>query len=297
MESTPSRPKRRALSVGYAWTMPTEKTEEGKGTYGVSVILPTLQLGGWLDEAISSVLDSRGVDLQLIVVHDGVDPDPSLSWMSDPRVEIVHQTTRQGLPAGIMSGVGRARFDLIGRIDNDDLMSPDRLAKQAAYLSAHRDTVSLGTRVMRIDESGRNLGELPIPAGSDVRAHLLFANIIAHSSLMFRKDACFLAGGFDENLHQMEDYDFHLRMACLGPIAVLDDVLTQYRVHGSQMSRGAKPYGPHIRRVMSGRRTLRKVLHSPRIASLAKSYAWLGAQYLRYYRVIKPGYERNRSPS
>lgn len=259
---------------------------------GVSVILPTVRLDAWLDEAVWSILDNEGVDVDLVVVHDGVEPDRTLSWATDARVQLVHHPERLGQTRGMMSGLEHARHDLIARLDADDLSSTTRLSRQVEYLDAHPATVAVGSRVMRIDNAGVDGREMVFPAGPDIRSHLLFANVVAHSSLMFRREIGLAVGGYDATLRQMEDYDFILRLAAAGPIANLDELLTRYRVHPQQTSRGAPPYGRHIDQVMCGRVALRRVLRAPVLASTVKNIVWRAVQYARYYGVIRPGYER-----
>ncbi|TFD50807.1 glycosyltransferase [Cryobacterium frigoriphilum] len=259
---------------------------------GVSVILPTVRLDAWLDEAVWSILGNTGVDVDLVVVHDGVVPDRTLRWATDPRVQLVHHPERLGQTRGMMSGLAVARHDLIARLDADDLSSGTRLSRQAAYLDAHPETVAVGSRVMRIDNAGVDGKEMVFPAGADIRSHLLFANVVAHSSLMFRRDVGRTVGGYDPTLRQMEDYDFILRLAAVGPIANLDELLTRYRVHPQQTSRGAPPCGHHIDQVMRGRVALRRALKAPLLASTIKNLVWRAVQFARYYRVIRPGYER-----
>lgn len=258
---------------------------------GVSVVIPTIRLDRWLDEAVESVLASVGVRVDLLVVHDGVAPDPGKSWASDERVTILHLPQRSGQAVGMNLAMASARYDLVARLDGDDLATPDRLLRQSEFLDAHPEVVAIGSRAMRIDENGAELSELRIPAGDDIRQHLLLQNVVVHSSLMFRKDIVTGIGAY-EALDQMEDYDLVLRLAAIGPIAVLDEVLTRYRVHSQQMSRGAAPYGPHIRRVVAGRQELRRRLGASRLRAGALNIAWIGVQYLRFHRILRPGYER-----
>jgi hypothetical protein len=90
----------------------------------------------------------------------------------------------------------------------------------------------------------------------------------------------------------MEDYDFILKLATIGKIASLAEPLVGYRIHSGQISRGAKPWGPHIRAVLAGRVTLAKIIGTPTLSLLLKNSAWLGVQYLRYFGLRKPGYLR-----
>ncbi|KFF57987.1 hypothetical protein JF66_22015 [Cryobacterium sp. MLB-32] len=256
------------------------------------MVIPTVRLDKWLDEAVESILGSTGVEVDLIVVHDGVEPDRSRPWTNDARVQIVHHPVRLGQTKGMESGLAQARFDLVARLDADDLSSPNRLHEQAAYLDAHPETVATGTRVMRIDNVGRDQREMVMPTGEDIRSKLLFENVVPHSSLMFRRETSDAVNGYNQALMQMEDYDFILRLATRGPIANLDKVLTRYRVHPAQTSRGAAPWGLHIRSVMADRVELRRVMKEPRLASAVKNLVWGAVQYARYFGVIRPGYER-----
>lgn len=108
---------------------------------------------------------------------------------------------------------------------------------------------------------------------------------------MFRRDVHDRIGGYDVSLRQMEDYLFLLQLSQHGPVAVLPDFLVKYRVHSSQASRGAKPYGSHIRLVMQERRALSRKLGANSLVSWLKNGAWVGLQYARYFGPMRPGHE------
>jgi glycosyltransferase involved in cell wall biosynthesis len=259
---------------------------------GVTVIMPTIRIDAWLDYAVESILASEIPVLEVIVVHDGIEPDYLRSWTDDARVTVVHSPSRLGQAAGMNLGLSYARYEFIARLDADDAAHPSRLKMQLEYLETHPEAVAVGSRVMRVDHEGRPLAELVYPTGRDIRRSLLLQNVVAHSSLMFRRIALELVGSYDAAMGQMEDYDFILRLAKEGPIANLDHVLTYYRVHPNQTSRGAPPRGRHIRRVLHARRVLGRHLGVSALEQTAKNSVWLAVQYLRYYKLRKPGYER-----
>jgi glycosyltransferase involved in cell wall biosynthesis len=259
---------------------------------GVTVIMPTIRIDAWLDYAVESILSSELAALELIVVHDGIEPDYLRPWTQDARVTVVHSPVRIGQAAGMNLGVSHARHEFIARLDADDAAHPSRLKLQLDYLESHPETVAVGSRVMRIDHEGEPLAELVYPTGNDIRRSLLLQNVVAHSSLMFRKNALERVGPYDAAMGQMEDYDFILRLAQIGPIANLDHVLTYYRVHSHQTSRGAPPRGRHITRVLAARTVLGRHLGVSAIERTTKNSAWVAVQYLRYYKFRKPGYER-----
>lgn len=261
------------------------------GPRRLTVVIPTVRVDEWLDQAVDSVLASVDVDVDLLVVHDGVAPDESRGWMADDRVRIVHQIVRLGQAEAMRRGLEEAKHDLVARLDADDISLPGRLAQQSAYLDDHPDTVAVGSRVARISPAGDPLGEIRTKGGEDIRVQLLLENVVPHSSLMFRRRVGTDVGGYDGSLGQMEDYDFILRLAEVGPIALLDEVHALYRVHPAQTSRGAPPTGDHMRRVRAGRRRLRIAIGAPAVTSTAKHLVWVLVQYLRYWGARRPGYD------
>ncbi|UOE44493.1 glycosyltransferase [Agromyces larvae] len=258
----------------------------------VSVIIPTNRIDRWLDDAIESVLASRGVEVVLVVVLDGIPVDESRPWADDPRVEIVPLPENVGQTVAMNTGVRASRTSYVARLDSDDLVDPDRLALQADHLDRHPDSPAVGSAVIRIDEHSRVTGEVALPTGDDIRPTLLLSNTVAHSSLLFRRSAFDAVGGYDERLRQMEDYDFILRIARSGPIANLPRPLIRYRVHSGQTSRGATPRGRHIDAVSRGRLELARSIGASPVLTRVKLSAWRALQFLRYHRLVRPGHER-----
>lgn len=275
-------------SPDHSWKMEVD----GAPKADLVVIIPTIRVDDWLDDAVQSVLDQEGVEPHIVVFHDGVAPDVSRSWMSSPQVTAMHSATRLGLARGLAMAVAATSESYVARLDADDLSSPARLNEQLAYLKSHPSTVLVGTQGVRIDELGEFKSEINITTGADVRLPLLRRNCLIHPSVVFRRDAYVAAGGYDELLPTMEDYDLWLRIATFGEVAVLESRSVSYRLHQRQMSRGAKPYGIHIRKIMSSHRLLAASLGVNSIFAFAHASAWLAAQYLRYYGLRKPGYDR-----
>ena len=258
----------------------------------VVAIIPTIRIDEWLSVAVCSMLAQQDCRVHVVVVHDGVSPEPSQTWMRDDRVTALHSEDRVGLAAVLTRAIGETNEGLIARLDADDISLPDRLAEQVKYLAAHPETVLVGSQGLRIDEFGKISGRVDSVIGADVRRSLLTRNVLVHSSVLFRREAYVLAGGFDPTLRLMEDYDLWLRMAHVGPIAVMPNRFIQYRVHSAQMTRGAKPVGPYIRKVLASHRNLARALGVNRGEQIGRMLFWLGAQHLRYWRIRKPGYDR-----
>lgn len=258
----------------------------------VSVIIPTNRVNGWLDEAIESTLVGQSVDLETVVVLDGVELSSRPAWLADPRVRVLTLPENVGQTVAMNTGVRASRGELIARLDSDDVASPGRFEKQRDYLLAHPSAVAVGSAVVRIDENSKPTGPVRLPVGPDVRHELLLSNVVSHSSLMFRRSVFEELTGYDERLRQMEDYEFILRLAMRGEIANLQDELIGYRVHSTQTSRGAAPTGTHIDAVAHARIELGRSLGASPLTTRGKLALWRGMQFLRFSGVIRPGHER-----
>lgn len=246
----------------------------------------------WLDLAVESVLHESIDELDLVLVLDGVDIGDAPAWADDPRVRVIENPMSLGPAAAMTAAIAASTSPYLARLDSDDRDIDDRLRTQIAYLDAHPDTVAVSARTYRVNEYGVRQGEVRLPAGPDIRRHLLLSNVVPHSTLVFRRAAAERAGGYDSAFRQMEDYDFILRLAALGPIAQLDAPLVEYRIHSTQTSRGASPTGPHISAIARGRRALARELGVHPARAAIEHAAWVAVQHLRWRGVIKPGHER-----
>lgn len=257
----------------------------------ITVVIPTNRTDGWLDLAAESVLAEDVPGMRLIVVLDGVDLPDGRAWASDPRVRLLRDEQSRGPCVAMNRAISEADTPYVARLDSDDIDLPGRLARQVEYLESHPNAVAVSARTFRIDENGRRTGEIRLPAGDDIRRHLLLSNVVPHSTLAFRRDTARSVGGYDEGIRQMDDYDFELRLARLGPIAQIADRLVEYRVHATQMSRGAPATGPHMVAVRDGRRELARVLGVHPVRARAEHLVWVIAQHLRARGVIRPRHQ------
>lgn len=257
----------------------------------ISVVIPAHRCDDWLDEAVNSVLNSKDVPFKIVVVLNGIASVPQREWMASPNVEVLHFTDPLGPTLAMIRGVEASESEFIARLDADDRTDPRRLEKQLRYLESHPDTPLVGTMVQRIAADGAPAGEIRMPSGTDVRKHLVLSNTVPHSTVLMRRDAFSRVGGYDPELSQMEDYELILRLAQEGPISVLPEVLVEYRLHTGQVSKGAKPKGVHINKVIKQRARLGKMLGMSTIGIWARNFLWRAIQFTRYYGVTKPGHE------
>jgi len=101
----------------------------------VSVGIPFLNPGPYLDLAVRSVFAQTYPNWELILVDDG-STDGSYeraTAIQDPRVRVLRDGQNKGLPARLNEIVRLAKGELVARMDADDAMHPLRLAKQVGF--------------------------------------------------------------------------------------------------------------------------------------------------------------------
>lgn len=254
----------------------------------MSVIIPSANADRWLDEAIESVLANDWERLEVIVVLNGADPAVTPAHADDPRVQILRFPERLGVAGAPLKGLEVATGEYILRLDADDRMLPSRIRSQAEYLQRHPEVALVGSRVAWIDPEGARAGAFDYPVGPDVRIALTRVNVVPHSSIALRRAALDAAGGYDPSLSFFEDYDLILRLAMRGRVAVIDEVLTEYRLHPSQVSRTFPPRGSHIDLVIAHRSALARQLGVPRLSTAWHNARWRGEQWAMFlYRRVR----------
>ncbi len=207
------------------------------GAPRVSVVLPVYNAERYLRPAVESILAQTLDDWELVAVDDG-SRDSSLAILRkyearDPRVRIVSRPNT-GIVGALNDGLAAARGELVARMDSDDISLPERLAKQVAFLDAHPDHVLVGSQVMLIDPEGSDLcpkRDTEYTHEGIDNAHLNHRWPLVHPTVIMRKSAVARVGGYRTKYEWLEDLDLFLRLAEVGKLASLPDVLLRYRLH------------------------------------------------------------------
>lgn len=215
-------------------------------TPALSVILPVHNGAAFIEAALRSILKQDFPDFELLVIDDASsDATPDILArlaQEDARLTVLREG-RLGLVGALNLGIARARAPLVARMDADDLARSDRFSKQVAYLAAHPDVAVLGGQMAFMGVDGTLNGEISrfACAPAEIRAAMEAGRcIIAHPTVMARREVLLHVGGYRAAYLAGEDIDLWLRVLEHGEIAALPDVVLDYRQHAGQVSRTAK---------------------------------------------------------
>lgn len=206
-----------------------------------SVLLPIYNAKKYLEEAIESVLSQSFDDFELLLLNDGSSDGSELIIdyfvKKDCRCRKLSWSNR-GLIETLNEGLRQARGDIIFRMDADDICLPERFEKQWSFLQQYPDCVALGSKVLLIDESGLPITEFPVlESHEEIDFENLkgLGSVITHPTVSMRKEAVLKVGGYRKNYKHAEDLDLFLRLAEVGRLANLPDILLEYRQHVSSI--------------------------------------------------------------
>jgi glycosyltransferase involved in cell wall biosynthesis len=121
----------------------------------VTIGLPVYNTRPFLADAIRSIFAQTFQDWELIIIDDG-STDRSIEIaksIKDSRVAVYRDRVNRGLAYRLNQIAQLSRGNYIARMDADDLMHPERIAKQVRLLDEHQhiDVVDTGLYSMNID--------------------------------------------------------------------------------------------------------------------------------------------------
>ena len=204
----------------------------------VTVVIPTLDRWPMLSRALAGALEQEEVALEVVVVDDGsTDETPQrLAAVDDDRLRVVRHERPQGVARARNAGLGAARGEWTAFLDDDDFWAPRKLREQldAAAQAGAGMAVS---HALVVDEALRPLGIDPAPPADRLLAELIRSNCVPGgcSNTVARTAALRDAGGFDEQLAMLADWDLWLRLAETGPVASCAAVHVAYVDHPGSM--------------------------------------------------------------
>jgi GT2 family glycosyltransferase len=259
--------------VSEPWRKPGESEQERPGR--VSVLMPLKNGLPHLHDAMASLIAQTHPDIEILVIDDGSeDGGPEeIQRRALSHVRVV-TSNGQGIAAALNTGLKLATGEFIARHDADDWSHPERLARQAEYLSRHPEIDVLATCAEFVDVEGRpaeNAWTSTVRRQHDAvqtpheLARLLPRSCsIHHASLMARRDVLRAAGGYRPAFVCAQEYDLSLRLLPHTRFAKLPVRLYTYRLHERQTTLQQQD---QQRRALIRSKLEYVIRHEPRLAS------------------------------
>lgn len=209
----------------------------------VSVLLASYNHAPYVEAAIRSIMDQKGVNFELIVIDDGSKDDSPVileKLSKELGFRYVHRPNK-GVVATCNELLSMARGKYFCTFASDDVMPAGRLAEQSDYLQKHPQYIACFGQIKQMDSNGLVSAKFDprylrsIPQVTFEQFFLGEREVHGCSEMLdvavFRE-----LGGFDASIGQ-EDFPMILRLLhkC-SPLPVIKTACCHYRIHGNNMS-------------------------------------------------------------
>lgn len=206
----------------------------------VSVVLVARDVDRFLAASIESILGQTFSEFEFIIVDFG-STDKSKAIAStyaakDGRIRF-HEIPNCGLTEARNAGCFLAQGRYIAIMDADDVSAPDRLSREVAFMEGHPEVGLVGGATEWINTVGRSLRIEFLPSEDhQIKSALVTHCPFCHPTVLIRREAFVLMGGYRAVFAQAEDYDLWLRLSEHYRCANLKEVVLKYRIHPYQLT-------------------------------------------------------------
>lgn len=178
----------------------------------------------YFKEALDSILVNQSITPdELVIVKDG----PLTQQLDDiidvyqkknsSIVKVVQLNVNKGLGEALRIGLEQCSFDIVARMDSDDINHYLRFEKQIEALRENPEVDLVGTNIAEFFDAPDDikfLRKVPI-TNCEIRKMAKRRNPINHMSVMFKKSAVIESGSYKQ-LYFLEDYYLWIRMLAKG---------------------------------------------------------------------------------
>ena len=202
----------------------------------------------FLRDAINSIQNQTLKPSELVLVEDGpLTPElyqvlEQVEAESDIPVKRCPLEENQGLGLALRQGVLQCQYDIIARMDTDDIAVPDRFEKQVQLMEEDNLDLLGGHIAEFIDNPDEIVSYRRVPTQhADIVAYQRMRSAFNHMTVMFKKDMVLKAGNYEDGLY-MEDDLLWLNMIAAGAkTGNLDQILCKVRVGAGMFERRGGP--------------------------------------------------------
>ncbi|WP_197076986.1 MULTISPECIES: glycosyltransferase [Pseudomonas] len=220
----------------------------------VTVCICTYNHEKYVAEAIDSVLQQTYQNIEILLLDDASTDNTALIVKSyadknPEKIKAIFLDVNGGASAACNRVFFLAAGEFVAFLGSDDRMRPLRIEKQVEFLLQNPGCVGVFTDICVIDQQGRSFERSVVYENffnrslADLRINLLSGNFLNSPSAMVRRDDMRATGGYNPLLRYVHDYDFWGKLLARGELGKIPQVLTDYRVHGHNLSVGVTGEG------------------------------------------------------
>ena len=170
-------------------------------------------------EALRSVFEQSLIPNEVVLVKDGPLTEELEQIIVDfssknEQLKVITLEKNQGLGEALRIGLNACSFDLVARMDSDEICKPYRFDKKIAFLKEHKEITIVGSWIEEFSDCKEEIEairELP-QEDKQLKIFMKWRNPFNHMTVMFRKKDILAVGGY-QPFYLLEDYYLWNRLA------------------------------------------------------------------------------------
>lgn len=196
----------------------------------ISVVTPSYNQGGFIEETICSVLDQDYPNVEHIVIDGGSTDDTlevlrryadRITWLSEPD---------DGQADAINKGLGLAHGEILAYLNSDDTYLPGAFKRVVETFASYPEVGLVYGDCYAIDQRGQQYGLIK-GHPFDVQRMIMRGEFVPQQAAFWSRRAMETVGVFDATLHFCMDHDFFIRIGRQFPAVYLAQPLANFRFH------------------------------------------------------------------
>ena len=196
----------------------------------------------YINESINSITNQTYKNFEFLILDDASTDNTNRIIKSimktDKRISLYENKEKKGLTKNLNFLIKKSKFEIIARMDADDISDKNRFKKQINFLIHNPKYGLVSTCGHHIDDKSNIIKPIvrPLRGNYFIKKRLKISNCIIHGSVMLRKDLLDKIGGYDANLMHAQDYDLWLRLNQVCKFYCIRERLFKVRIHKKSIS-------------------------------------------------------------
>lgn len=171
----------------------------------------------WLKEAVGSILNQTAAPSEIVLVVDGkISQELNnliCGYEQNPLFKIIRFDENQGLGKAMNKAIENCSYEIVARMDSDDISVPTRFEQQISFLEKNPEVDVLGGNISEfVGEISNVVGKRCVPeSDAEIKKYMKKRCAFNHMSVMFKKSSVINSGNYIDWFWN-EDYYLWIRM-------------------------------------------------------------------------------------
>jgi len=172
----------------------------------------------YFEQALKSMINQTVKPSEIVIVKDGK-INKSLSMVIDNNRKIFKNIVEIDLPKNVglglalNEGIKKCKYNLIARMDSDDISAENRCEKQLEKFKKNKKLDIVGSPVLEFKDDIFNIvGKRKVPlTNEEIYKYARRRDPFNHPTVMYKKDSVLAVGGYG-NYRKNQDTDLWIKM-------------------------------------------------------------------------------------